>query len=192
MKTPFRYDFVGSFLRPQRLKDARKDFEEGKITQADLTKVEDECIVDLVNKIKGLGYHVITDGEFRRSTWHLDFMWGFEGIEHQKTVEGNTTFDAEAAMIDDTYMTGKISVKNHPFAICVLNICFVILMPIYLDFAVPGNSFSFCCHFSTSKCNQCCIFVLPKPHDLLKGAICFLAHFGRLLSFPQVLPDRCI
>ena len=115
MKTPFRYDFVGSFLRPQRLKDARKDFEEGKITQADLTKVEDECIVDLVNKIKGLGYHVITDGEFRRSTWHLDFMWGFEGIEHQKTVEGNTTFDAEAAMIDDTYMTGKISVKNHPF-----------------------------------------------------------------------------
>ena len=115
LKTPFRYDFVGSFLRPQRLKDARKDFEEGKITQADLTKVEDECIVDLVNKIKGLGYHVITDGEFRRSTWHLDFMWGFEGIEHQKTVEGNTTFDAEAAMIDDTYMTGKISVKNHPF-----------------------------------------------------------------------------
>ena len=84
------------------------------------------------------------------------------------------------------------SVKNHPFAICVLNICFVILMPIYLDFAVPGNSFSFCCHFSTSKCNRCCIFVLPKPHDLLKGAICFLAHFGRLLSFPQVLPDRCI
>ena len=115
MKTPFRYDFVGSFLRPQRLKDARKDFEEGKITQADLTKEEDECIVDLVNKIKGLGYHVITDGEFRRSTWHLDFMWGFEGIEHQKTVEGNTTFDAEAAMIDDTYMVGKISVKNHPF-----------------------------------------------------------------------------
>ena len=107
MKTPFRYDFVGSFLRPQRLKDARKDFEEGKITQADLTKVEDECIVDLVNKIKGLGYHVITDGEFRRSTWHLDFMWGFEGIEHQKTVEGNTTFDAEAAMIDDTYMVEK-------------------------------------------------------------------------------------
>ena len=50
MKTPFRYDFVGSFLRPQRLKDARKDFEEGKITQADLTKVEDECIVDLVTK----------------------------------------------------------------------------------------------------------------------------------------------
>ena len=115
MNTPFRYDFVGSFLRPQKLKDARKNFEEGTISQEKLTAVEDECILELVAKIKELGYHVITDGEFRRSTWHLDFMWGFEGIEHQKTVEGNTTFDAEAAMIDDTYMTGKISVKNHPF-----------------------------------------------------------------------------
>lgn len=42
-------------------------------------------------------------------------MWGFNGVEHRKTVDGNTTFDAEAAMIDDTYMVGKISVKNHPF-----------------------------------------------------------------------------
>ena len=42
-------------------------------------------------------------------------MWAFQGIEHKKTVDGNTTFDAETAMIDDTYMVGKISVKNHPF-----------------------------------------------------------------------------
>lgn len=115
LKTPFRYDYVGSFLRPEALKQARKNFEEGKITKEELTAVEDDCIRDLVGKIKKLGYHVITDGEFRRSTWHLDFMWGFQGIEHRKTVEGNTTFDAEAAMIDDTYMVGKISVKNHPF-----------------------------------------------------------------------------
>ena len=115
MYTPFRYDFVGSFLRPEKLKEARKNYEEGAITKEQLTKVEDECILALVAKLKELGFHVITDGEFRRSTWHLDFMWGFEGVEHQKTVEGNTTFDAEAAMIDDTYMTGKISVKNHPF-----------------------------------------------------------------------------
>ena len=115
LQTPFRYDFVGSFLRPERLKEARKQYEEGTISRLDLTAVEDECIRELVGKIKELGYHVITDGEFRRSTWHLDFMWGFEGIEHKKTVEGNTTFDAEAAMIDDTYMVGKISVKKHPF-----------------------------------------------------------------------------
>lgn len=110
-----RYEFVGSFLRPERLKEARKNYELNNITKEELTKVEDECIVELVNKLKELGYHTITDGEFRRSTWHLDFMWGFEGVEHKKTVDGNQTFDGEAAMIDDTYMTGKISCKDHPF-----------------------------------------------------------------------------
>lgn len=115
LHTPFRYDFVGSFLRPDKLKQARADFEAGTITKEQLTAVEDDCIRDLITKTKALGYHVITDGEFRRSTWHLDFMWGFEGIVHEKTVEGNTTFDAEAAMIDDTFLVGKISVKNHPF-----------------------------------------------------------------------------
>lgn len=115
LHTPFRYDFVGSFLRPDKLKQARTDYEAGTITKEQLTAVEDDCIRDLITKTKALGYHVITDGEFRRSTWHLDFMWGFEGIVHEKTVEGNTTFDAEAAMIDDTFLVGKISVKNHPF-----------------------------------------------------------------------------
>ena len=107
LNTPFRYDYVGSFLRPERLKKARADYESGKIKQEELTAVEDDCIRELVAKVKKLGYHVITDGEFRRSTWHLDFMWGFNGVEHRKTVDGNTTFDAEAAMIDDTYMTGE-------------------------------------------------------------------------------------
>ena len=115
LQTPFRYDYVGSFLRPERLKKARADFESGMINPSQLKEVEDECILDLVSKIKNLGYHVITDGEFRRSTWHLDFMWGFNGIEHKKTLDGNTTFDGEAAMIDDTYMISKISVKEHPF-----------------------------------------------------------------------------
>ena len=115
LQTPFRYDYVGSFLRPERLKKARAGFESGMINPSQLKEVEDECILDLVSKIKDLGYHVITDGEFRRSTWHLDFMWGFNGIEHKKTLAGNTTFDGEAAMIDDTYMISKISVKEHPF-----------------------------------------------------------------------------
>ena len=115
LTTPFRYDYVGSFLRPEKLKKARADFEAGEITREQLKEVEDACILELVAKIKELGYHVITDGEFRRATWHLDFMWGFDGIEHKKTVDGNTTFDGEAAMIDDTFMVGKISVKNHPF-----------------------------------------------------------------------------
>ena len=115
MNTPFRYDFVGSFLRPEKLKEAKKNFEEGKITQDELDKITDECVSEVVAKQKAAGFHAITDGEFRRKFWHLDFMWGFNGVEHRKTVDGNTTFDAEAAMIDDTYMVGKISVKSHPF-----------------------------------------------------------------------------
>lgn len=77
--TPFRYDYVGSFLRPETLKRARRDFEEGKISKEELTKVEDAAILDLVEKQKKAGYRVITDGEFRRATWHLDFMWDLTG-----------------------------------------------------------------------------------------------------------------
>lgn len=115
LRTPFRYDIVGSFLRPERLKEARAAFESGTLSAEELKRVEDECITELIEKQKELGLHVITDGEFRRSTWHLDFMWGFDGIGHRKTVDGNTTFNGEAALIDDTFMTGRISVKNHPF-----------------------------------------------------------------------------
>ena len=50
--TPFRYDYVGSFLRPETLKRARRDFEEGKISKEELTKVEDDAILDLVEKQK--------------------------------------------------------------------------------------------------------------------------------------------
>lgn len=115
LQTPFRYDFIGSFLRPEKLKKARRQFNEGKIDAAALKKVEDEAITELVSKIKELGYHVITDGEFRRATWHLDFMWGFDGIGHTPTKTG-LPFHGEAAMVDDTYIVGKIGLTGeHPF-----------------------------------------------------------------------------
>lgn len=115
LQTPFRYDFVGSFLRPDKLKEARRKFDNGESDYAALKKVEDECIVELVEKIKELGYHVITDGEFRRATWHLDFMWGFDGVGHTPTETG-LPFHGEAAMVDDTYIVGRIGLsKEHPF-----------------------------------------------------------------------------
>ena len=114
IKVPCRYDFVGSFLRPDYLKKARADFEKGAITVQQLKEVEDKAILDLVAKQKKAGYHIITDGEFRRATWHLDFMWGFNGVGHSKTQTG-LPFHGEAAMIDDTYLTGKVSVGDHPF-----------------------------------------------------------------------------
>ena len=115
LQTPFRYDFVGSFLRPEKLKKARRQFDEGKIDAAALKEVEDEAITELVGKIKDLGYHVITDGEFRRATWHLDFMWAFDGIGHTPTKTG-LPFHGESAMVDDTYIVGKIGLnREHPF-----------------------------------------------------------------------------
>ena len=115
LQTPFRYDFVGSFLRPEKLKEARSQFDNGSIGYDELKKVEDESITELITKVKELGYHVITDGEFRRATWHLDFMWGFDGVGHAPTKTG-LPFHGEDAMVDDTYLVGKIGItKEHPF-----------------------------------------------------------------------------
>ena len=114
LKTPFRYDFVGSFLRPQALKDAKAAYQDGQITKEVFDKVVNEEITKVVAKQKELGFHVITDGEFRRTFWHLDFMWGFEGVEHENTGNG-VRFDAELAVLDDTYLVGKIKAKPHPF-----------------------------------------------------------------------------
>ena len=113
-QTPFRYDYVGSFLRPAELKQARADYSAGRISAEERKAAEDRAIRDLVQKQKAAGYSVLTDGEFRRSTWHLDFMWGFEGVGHHATETG-LPFHDEAAKIDDTYLTGRISVKDHPF-----------------------------------------------------------------------------
>lgn len=114
IQTPYRYDFVGSFLRPDVLKQARKDWKANKISAEKLKEIEDEQIRLLVQKQKAAGFHVLTDGEFRRETWHLDFMWGFKGIAHQATKTG-LPFHGEAAMIDDTYLVGKLAYQHHPF-----------------------------------------------------------------------------
>ncbi len=112
--SPFRYDYVGSFLRPERLKKARADWECGKITQKELTQIENEEIKDLAAKQKSAGYSVITDGEFRRSYWHLDFMWGFNGIRKVELDHGYYFHDEETTH-GSIEVTGKIDGENHPF-----------------------------------------------------------------------------
>ena len=111
---PFRYDIVGSFLRPQKLKEARAAFEKGELSQEQLTAVEDEAILDLVKKEKAAGLKSVTDGEFRRSYWHLDFMWGFEGIEHVH-LENGYFFHDEETRNDSARVSGKIRFAGHPF-----------------------------------------------------------------------------
>lgn len=115
IRAPWRYDFVGSFLRPAYLREAREQKAKGQISEEQLTEAENKAIEDLIAKEKKAGFHILTDGEFRRSAWHLDFMWGFDGITHAPTKTG-LPFAGEAAMIDDTWVTGKIAYKgHHPF-----------------------------------------------------------------------------
>lgn len=111
---PFRCDIVGSFLRPDVLKQARADFNAGVIDAAQLKTVEDVSIRDLVAKQKAAGLKVVTDGEFRRSYWHLDFMWGLQGIERRTSREGYMFHDEETTA-DTAVVTGSISGENHPF-----------------------------------------------------------------------------
>lgn len=114
LKAPFRADVVGSYLRPAYLHEARAQFASNEISAAQLQEVEDKAITDLVEKQKAAGLQVITDGEFRRSWWHLDFMWGLNGVEKAALSQGYK-FDAVETRPETARLTGKISGENHPF-----------------------------------------------------------------------------
>ena len=77
---PFRADHVGSFLRPARLAEAREKFSGGSLPAAELRAVEDECIRELVAKQEQVGLKGITDGEFRRTFFHVDFLEQLDGV----------------------------------------------------------------------------------------------------------------
>ena len=108
------FEAVGSYLRPAELKEARAKFQNNEITAAELRAVEDRLIEDVIKKQKAHGLHYITDGEFRRSFWHLDFMWGFGGVEHIELDHGYQ-FHGEETTKGSLKLTGKISGENHPF-----------------------------------------------------------------------------
>ncbi|WP_042200604.1 5-methyltetrahydropteroyltriglutamate--homocysteine S-methyltransferase [Paenibacillus camerounensis] len=112
--TPFRYDIVGSFLRPAALKEARVKYKNGEISASQLKEVEDAEIVKLVAKQKEVGLLAVTDGEFRRSWWHLDFFWGFDGVE-QTLIDQGYQFNGAQSRPETARLTGKISYSSHPF-----------------------------------------------------------------------------
>ena len=86
-RPPFRADHVGSLLRPPELKDARIKAKRGEITSGALRQVEDKCIREVVAFQESVGLQSITDGEYRRDWWHIDFLRGFDGVE---TIAGRT------------------------------------------------------------------------------------------------------
>lgn len=108
------YDIVGSFLRPAELKEAREKFEAGKISLYELREIENKNIKELVDQEINAGLHIVTDGEFRRSYWHLDTFWGFNGINHIQQKQGYLFHDEETRN-DSAQVNGKISFSgDHP------------------------------------------------------------------------------
>ena len=106
---PFRADHVGSLLRPPALKQARSDHAEGRIGADELRKVEDEAIREAVRLQEDAGLQAATDGEFRRTSWHMDFLYQLDGVTSSKdssvevafrNASGDLTFAAMSLVID--------------------------------------------------------------------------------------------
>ncbi|PQD37512.1 5-methyltetrahydropteroyltriglutamate--homocysteine S-methyltransferase [Enterococcus durans] len=114
---PFTVDHVGSFLRPKSIKEARQRVKEGTTTKEELREIENEEIKKLVASQKAVGVKGITDGEFRRGFWHIDFLEGLNGIEGYVPETGyNQKFHGKAVPSYNIRVVDKISFdSNHPF-----------------------------------------------------------------------------
>lgn len=115
-KAPFRLDHVGSFLRPERLKEARAKFNAGEINAEELERVENEEIIALIEKEKELGLKSVTDGEFRRAFWHLDFLENLDGVELVEVDHFSVQFKDKDVKPKTLRIVGKVDFsENHPF-----------------------------------------------------------------------------
>ena len=112
-KAPFRADHVGSFLRPAALKEARAKREKGVITPAELKAVENREIEKIIKKQEELGLKLATDGEFRRSWWHFDFLGMLDGVEVYDTDQG-IQFRGVQTKAQSLRIVGKVGFSNHP------------------------------------------------------------------------------
>ena len=115
-KAPFRLDHVGSFLRPERLKEARAKFNAGEINAEELERIENEEIIALIEKEKELGLKSVTDGEFRRAFWHLDFLENLEGVELVEVDHFSIQFKDKDVKPKTLRIVGKVDFsEDHPF-----------------------------------------------------------------------------
>lgn len=112
-KPPFRADQVGSLLRSAAVKDARTKRVAGEITPAQLKAVEDAEIRNLVAKQESIGLKGVTDGEFRRSWWHYDFLAGLDGVELVSVAQG-LQFKGTQTKAEGLHVHGRIDFTDHP------------------------------------------------------------------------------
>src|SRR3954447_18244492 len=115
---PFRADHVGSLLRPKELLKAREDHAAGRIDAAELRGLEDEAIREVVRRQEEIGLQSATDGEFRRESWHMDFIYQLDGITKEPghlpvrfhNGQGRVQFPPAAVHVD-----GKLGVSKTIF-----------------------------------------------------------------------------
>lgn len=112
---PYHYDIVGSFLRTETLKAAKRQYKQGDMSAVKLMRIENHAIRELVRKQKEAGLKAVTDGELHRRWWHLDFLWYLNGIEKKKYKVRPSIFEEEKTEPETLTICNRISFGNHPF-----------------------------------------------------------------------------
>ena len=110
-RPPFRADHVGSLLRPERLHKARADYKAGTIDLDELRGVEDECILEVIQLQRDAGLQTVTDGELRRTSWHMDFIYSLGGIEQVAGESLHVHFQDESGEYDYAPPAMKVAGK---------------------------------------------------------------------------------
>jgi 5-methyltetrahydropteroyltriglutamate--homocysteine methyltransferase len=161
---PFRADHVGSLLRPAELLQARGDRAEERITAADLRAAEDAAIRDVVRMQEDIGLQTVTDGEFRRTSWHMDFIYRLQGVSrstdpiqvHFRNEQGNLDFTSAGLRVD-----GKVGLRDD-------------------DAPIFGADFSYLASVATTGTPK---LTIPSPS---------MVHYrgGRAALDPTVYPDE--
>ena len=113
MPPPFRADHVGSLLRPRELLQARADHAAGRIPREELRRIEDESVREAVRMQEEIGLQSVTDGEFRRVDWLMDFKFGIGGVEQLAAEAVHVPFKSESGGIDWTFVPYKVNRLHH-------------------------------------------------------------------------------
>jgi 5-methyltetrahydropteroyltriglutamate--homocysteine methyltransferase len=160
---PFRADHVGSLLRPANLLEARADHAAGRIDDAQLRGIEDEAIRDVVQMQRDVGLRTATDGEFRRASWHMDFIYSLGGISRAK---------------DDL----KVQFRNPEGTIEFTPAALHVDSRIELDHTIFGDDFDFL-RGTADPSTQTAKLTIPSPS---------MVHYrgGAAAIDPSVYPDK--
>jgi 5-methyltetrahydropteroyltriglutamate--homocysteine methyltransferase len=119
-RPPFRADHVGSLLRPKQVLQARDAFAKGEISAEQLTEIEDEAIREIIRRQGEVGLRTVTDGEQRRQSWHMDFIYQLGGIEKVQDDTIKVDFHNKDKHLEwsppSAHVTGRISLAKTIFA----------------------------------------------------------------------------